>query len=36
MDYNEESVFQGTEPIKSVIFPMLNLTADLVLAAGQV
>ncbi|NDJ25722.1 Uma2 family endonuclease [Nostoc sp. B(2019)] len=32
----EESVFQGTEPIQSVIFPMLDLTVDLVLAAGQV
>lgn len=32
----EESVFQGTEPIKSVIFPMLDLTATQVLAAGQV
>ncbi|MEH1920167.1 hypothetical protein [Nostoc sp.] len=28
----EESVFQGTEPIKSVISSMLDLTADLVLA----
>ncbi|MBD2506871.1 Uma2 family endonuclease [Nostoc muscorum FACHB-395] len=32
----EESVFQGTEIIRSVIFPALDLTADLVLAAGQI
>jgi Uma2 family endonuclease len=32
----EESVFQGKETIQSVIFPALDLTADLVLAAGQV
>jgi Uma2 family endonuclease len=32
----EESVFQGTETIQSVIFPALDLTADLVLTAGQV
>ncbi|MBH8555893.1 Uma2 family endonuclease [Nostocaceae cyanobacterium CENA357] len=32
----EESVFQGTEPIKSVIFPVLDLTATQVLTAGQV
>lgn len=32
----EESVFQGTEPIKPVIFPILNITTDLVLASGQV
>ena len=32
----EESVFQGTEAIQSVIFPALDLTADLVLTAGQV
>ncbi|MHC5598001.1 MAG: hypothetical protein ACYTXC_19030 [Nostoc sp.] len=29
-------MFQGTEPIKSVIFSMLDLTTDLVLAAGKV
>ncbi|MBE9054373.1 Uma2 family endonuclease [Nostocales cyanobacterium LEGE 11386] len=32
----EETVFQGTEPIKSVTFPVLDLTAAQVLAAGQV
>ncbi|YAF98953.1 MAG: Uma2 family endonuclease (plasmid) [Nodularia sp. CChRGM 3473] len=32
----EETVFQGTESIKSVTFPMLDLTAAQVLAAGQV
>jgi Uma2 family endonuclease len=32
----EESVFQGNEIIKSATFPMLDLTAAQVLAAGQV
>jgi Uma2 family endonuclease len=32
----EEAVFQGTDIIRSVTFPMLNLTAAQVLTAGQV
>ncbi|MBD2679313.1 MULTISPECIES: Uma2 family endonuclease [Nostoc] len=32
----EETVFQGTEIIQSATFPLLNLTADQILAAGQV
>nr|WP_313934906.1 MULTISPECIES: Uma2 family endonuclease [unclassified Nostoc] len=32
----EESVFQGTEIIRSATFPMLDLTASQVLTAGQV
>ncbi len=32
----EEAVFQGTDIISSVTFPMLNLTAAQVLTAGQV
>ena len=32
----EEAVFQGTDIILSVTFPMLNLTAAQVLTAGQV
>ncbi|MBC1238796.1 MULTISPECIES: Uma2 family endonuclease [Nostoc] len=32
----EETVFQGTELIKSATFPMLDLTAAQVLAAGQI
>ncbi|WP_375494622.1 Uma2 family endonuclease [uncultured Nostoc sp.] len=31
----EEAVFQGTDVIRSVTFPMLNLTAAQVLTAGQ-
>ncbi|WP_375513295.1 hypothetical protein [uncultured Nostoc sp.] len=33
---DEEAVFQGTDIIVSVTFPMLNLTAAQVLTAGQV
>jgi Uma2 family endonuclease len=32
----EETVFQGTEIIRSVTFPLLNLTAAQVLTAGQI
>ncbi len=32
----EETVFQDTDIIRSVTFPLLNLTAAQVLAAGQV
>jgi Uma2 family endonuclease len=32
----EEAVFQGTDIISSVTFPMLNLTVAQVLTAGQV
>ncbi|MHC5827621.1 MAG: Uma2 family endonuclease, partial [Nostoc sp.] len=32
----EEAVFQGTDIIRSVTLPMLNLTAAQVLTAGQI
>ncbi|AUT00768.1 hypothetical protein CLI64_10370 [Nostoc sp. CENA543] len=34
--FYEETIFQGTDMIKSATFPQLNLTASQVLTAGQV